>query len=91
MKFRKSRPPIAASIGRMIVLSIPRRPDADPGRGRRSLQSIPRPSCEPSFRDVTQAPVDGGGGIRTPGDRTATTVFKTAALNRSATPPRPRC
>ena len=30
MKFRKSRPSIAASIGRMIVLSIPKRPDASP-------------------------------------------------------------
>ena len=30
MKFRKSRPSISASIGRMIVLSIPRRPDASP-------------------------------------------------------------
>ena len=32
MKFRKSRPSIAASIGRMIALSIPRRPDASPER-----------------------------------------------------------
>src|SRR5687768_16277094 len=32
MKFRKSRPSIAASIGRMIVLSIPKRPDASPER-----------------------------------------------------------
>src|SRR5262245_10529938 len=30
MKLRKSRPSISASIGRMIVLSIPRRPDASP-------------------------------------------------------------
>ena len=30
MKFRKSRPSIAASIGRMIVVSIPKRPDASP-------------------------------------------------------------
>ena len=30
MKFRKSRPSIALSIGRMIVLSIPKRPDASP-------------------------------------------------------------
>ncbi len=29
----------------------------------------------------------GGGGIRTPGDITATVVFKTTALDRSATPP----
>jgi hypothetical protein len=32
MKFRKSRPSIAASIGRMIALSIPKRPDASPER-----------------------------------------------------------
>ena len=32
MKFRKSRPSIAASMGRMIVLSIPNRPDASPER-----------------------------------------------------------
>jgi hypothetical protein len=32
MKFRKSRPSIAASMGRMIVLSIPKRPDASPER-----------------------------------------------------------
>src|SRR5262245_10005634 len=32
MKFRKSRPLIAASIGRMIALSIPKRPDASPER-----------------------------------------------------------
>ena len=30
MKFRKSRPSIALSIGRMIVHSIPKRPDASP-------------------------------------------------------------
>jgi hypothetical protein len=30
MKFRKSRPAIAASMGRMIVLSIPKRPAASP-------------------------------------------------------------
>ena len=30
MKFRKSRPSIVASIGRMIVHSIPKRPDASP-------------------------------------------------------------
>ena len=30
MKFRKSRPSIAASIGHMIVLSIPSSPDASP-------------------------------------------------------------
>src|SRR5215217_6896441 len=29
----------------------------------------------------------GGGGIRTPGDIAATVVFKTTALDRSATPP----
>ena len=29
----------------------------------------------------------GGGGIRTPGTLARTTVFKTAAFNRSATPP----
>ena len=29
----------------------------------------------------------GGGGIRTPGTREGTVVFKTTALNRSATPP----
>jgi hypothetical protein len=29
----------------------------------------------------------GGGGIRTPGDREASTVFKTAAFDHSATPP----
>jgi len=32
MKFRKSRPSIAASMGRMIVLSIPKRPAASPVR-----------------------------------------------------------
>ena len=31
----------------------------------------------------------GGRGIRTPGGLSPTTVFKTAALNRSASPPRP--
>ncbi len=30
MKFRKSRPSIALSIGCMIVVSIPKRPDASP-------------------------------------------------------------
>ena len=30
MKFWKPLPSIAASIGRMIVLSIPKRPDASP-------------------------------------------------------------
>ena len=30
MKFRKSRPSISVSIGRMIVHSIPKRPDASP-------------------------------------------------------------
>src|SRR4029453_14493594 len=34
MKLRKSRPSIAASIGRMIALSIPKRPDASPDRKR---------------------------------------------------------
>jgi hypothetical protein len=29
----------------------------------------------------------GGGGIRTPGGREPSTVFKTAAIDRSATPP----
>ena len=32
MKFRKLRPSIAASIGRMMALSIPKRPDANPER-----------------------------------------------------------
>ena len=32
MKLRKPRPSIAASIGRMIALSIPKRPDASPER-----------------------------------------------------------
>jgi hypothetical protein len=31
----------------------------------------------------------GGAGIRTPGTRKSSTVFKTAALNHSATPPQP--
>ena len=30
----------------------------------------------------------GGRGIRTPGDREASTVFKTAAFNHSAIPPK---
>ena len=33
-------------------------------------------------------PAGGGGGIRTPGTLSGTAVFKTAAFNRSATPPR---
>jgi hypothetical protein len=32
MKFRKSRPSIAVSMGRIIVLSIPNRPEASPGK-----------------------------------------------------------
>ena len=32
MKFRKPLPSIAASIGRMIALSIPKRPDASPAK-----------------------------------------------------------
>src|SRR5438552_1909337 len=36
---------------------------------------------------LTELSVDGGGGIRTHGDASATTVFKTAPLNRSGTPP----
>ena len=33
--------------------------------------------------------VGGGGGIRTPGGLAPTTVFKTVAINHSATPPKP--
>ena len=31
--------------------------------------------------------IGGGGGIRTPGTREGTSVFKTGAFNHSATPP----
>jgi hypothetical protein len=38
--------------------------------------------------NLRYAPVGGGGGIRTPGTVSRTLVFKTSALNHSATPPR---
>jgi hypothetical protein len=48
-------------------------------------------SCDVSGVTVTSAefstPVGGGAGIRTQGDPKASAVFKTAAFDRSATPP----
>ena len=46
-----------------------------------------RPGYATSPHFLTFAVPGGGRGIRTPGDITATVVFKTTALNRSAIPP----
>jgi hypothetical protein len=53
MKLRKSRPSIDASIGRMIALSIPKRPDASPERktvaaSTHSSAVTPTPFCPTS-------------------------------------------
>ena len=50
MKFRKSRPSIAASIGRMIALSIPKRPDASPERKADAASAHSSAVTRTSFR-----------------------------------------
>src|SRR5215813_4028001 len=55
MKFRNSRPLIAASIGRMIALSIPSRPDASPAKNADTASAhpapvTPAPSAEPPLQ-----------------------------------------
>jgi hypothetical protein len=44
MKFRKSWPSIAASMGRMIVLSIPKRPDASPAKNAEAASAHSAPA-----------------------------------------------
>ena len=52
--------------------------------------SKPAPSASrPPFLATSVLPPGGGGRIRTFGGREPSAVFKTAALNRSATPPNP--
>lgn len=41
----------------------------------------------PCFRSTAFQEASGGGGIRTPDTRKRMLVFKTSAINRSATPP----
>ncbi len=45
-------------------------------------------TCEPSAYESSFAVNGGGGGIRTHGGESPTPVFKTGALDHSATPPR---
>ncbi len=67
MKFRKSRPSIAASIGRMIVVSIPKSPDASPEQktdaglpllGRHTSSSIARSPTLSGAPSLGHHPVD---------------------------------
>jgi hypothetical protein len=51
MKFLKSAPVIAASIGRMIVLSIPRRPEASPAKNAEAASAHPTPVNLAPFAD----------------------------------------
>jgi hypothetical protein len=66
-------------------------PSAQGYPGSRLAGGCTRPLCDPSKR-ASYSVVEcggGGGGIRTPGAGSPA-VFKTAALNRSATPPLPK-
>jgi hypothetical protein len=70
----------------------PRHPSRPPGR--LAGPGVRRPFWLPDPRHWLVGPggprrpnVDGGGGIRTRGPLSRTPVFKTGALNRSATPP----
>ena len=61
-----------------------------PSASRSSLLAITEPIIDRRFDSVKrffQLFSDGGGGIRTHGTREDSTVFKTASLNRSDTPP----
>jgi hypothetical protein len=55
MKLRKHRPSIAASIGRMIVQSIPKRPEASPEKNAvaASTHSSAVTPTPPRWRDGT--------------------------------------
>src|SRR5205085_8557623 len=59
------------------------RSPAAAGEGRAFVSRVPRRLCQ----ETQPAVPAGGGGIRTHGTVSRTAVFKTAALNHSATPP----
>jgi hypothetical protein len=54
MKFRKSRPFIALSIGRMIVQSIPKRPDASPEQKQTAASVHSSPVTGPPLHRLVQ-------------------------------------
>src|SRR5680860_500248 len=74
---------------------VPRRsplpcPRADPPLTRGNYGTSSNPARKHKFMSAINMLAGGGGGIRTLGGLAASTVFKTAAFDHSATPPWPR-
>ena len=87
------------TMGVAFVLKDCVRPDTRRGRSGPHRRGVPsgrlgrRPhSCPAHDREArrSRAKAGGGRGIRTPGTVSRTAIFKTAAFNRSAIPPRLR-